>query len=610
LPSALTISTFPSQQTKKLSCGTFQITSSTSPSKTQRTPSTQQSLSVNLQKKKKTSLLAAGYTNGDIELFDLVEGKSVLNMPKAHSSAVVALSFTSQNKLLLSASANGTVSKWDLKEQKAVSTIQASKKQKTASLRITSTHDSSSYAVAINNVIKVYHSKNDELYKTVESHVSNIQALEFSTDNKYIISASQDSNIIVVSKLNEEEKAPVLLQAGNNINSVQMHQIKEGVYITIATSNEQCYLYLVIENKKKKISKPREPSGVIDSGKDKNIVLCSFTSQNNVLAIQGKSRNFVYSHVSILGADGKIIKSAVIEQAKVVNGKTEATNGFNENADMIDVNESAKVTLSSGIIKSKLKDLEKHIIAEPPKAKKEGESGSVKTVLQQALHINDLQTLSWILSQENETVIEGTVKSLDNEVSLSFLKFLVTRLQGKAKNTRSITSYLTHLLRYKASAFLRLPEAKEIMQQMDHVIGEKTQSLEKLISLQAKIDLTLTMSSQEVTHSKEKKSKKKASIPDNSKPAIAYDEKEEDKEEIDEVVEKITKSSQLKKAEEEEVLSEFNASISGDEAPQKMVDEDEDEDEDYDELDDADMEEENVMGDFGEDDDDVDEVEL
>lgn len=134
-------------------------------------------------------LLAMGDTNGEIRLYQVVDGKQVFTC-KDHANWIVSLAFSPDGKILASSSTDYNVKMWDVGTGQCLQTLRE--------------HDHEVWSVAFSpdgnilasgsddQTIRLWSVSSGECFKTFREHTGWVQSVAFSPDGRSLASGSDD----------------------------------------------------------------------------------------------------------------------------------------------------------------------------------------------------------------------------------------------------------------------------------------------------------------------------------------------------------------------------------------------------------------------------------
>jgi WD40 repeat protein len=137
-------------------------------------------------------LLALGDTNGEIRLYQLVDGQQILTC-KGHTNWVVSLAFSPDGSILASGSVDYTMKLWDVSTGQYLQTLQG--------------HDNEVWSVAFSpdgntlvsgsddQTMKLWNVQTGECLKTFQGHTSWVCSVAFSPNGQTLFSGSDDHTV-------------------------------------------------------------------------------------------------------------------------------------------------------------------------------------------------------------------------------------------------------------------------------------------------------------------------------------------------------------------------------------------------------------------------------
>ena len=137
-------------------------------------------------------LLALGDTNGEIRLYQVVDGQQILTC-KGHTNWVVSLAFSPDGRTLASGSTDFTVKLWDVSTAQCLQTLQG--------------HDNEVWSVAFSpdgnmlasasddQTIKLWSIRTGQVLRTFQGHTSWVCSVAFSPNGQTLVSGSDDQTV-------------------------------------------------------------------------------------------------------------------------------------------------------------------------------------------------------------------------------------------------------------------------------------------------------------------------------------------------------------------------------------------------------------------------------
>ncbi len=145
-------------------------------------------------------IISGGYDN-KIKIWDFKKGTIVCTL-KGHSKSITSVEISSDDVYIISSSEDDSIKIWDFAKQEILKTItmkhnDSENKEHSSNPSVISQDDI--YIVsARDNIISIWDLDKTKLVKEFLDHTSQISSLLISSDNKYIISSSDDNDINII----------------------------------------------------------------------------------------------------------------------------------------------------------------------------------------------------------------------------------------------------------------------------------------------------------------------------------------------------------------------------------------------------------------------------
>ncbi|MEH1920177.1 NB-ARC domain-containing protein [Nostoc sp.] len=139
-------------------------------------------------------LLATGDTNGEIRLYDVVDGQQLLTC-EGHTGWVWSVAFSHDGQILASGSNDQTVKLWDTSTGQCLKTLQGHN----AGVRSVAFSADSRMLVSgsEDQTVKLWDINLENCLRTLQGHSGGIQSVAFSVDSQLLASSSEDQTIKV-----------------------------------------------------------------------------------------------------------------------------------------------------------------------------------------------------------------------------------------------------------------------------------------------------------------------------------------------------------------------------------------------------------------------------
>ncbi|QLE41921.1 hypothetical protein FD723_16850 [Nostoc sp. C052] len=139
-------------------------------------------------------LLATGDTNGEIRLYDVVDGQQLLTC-EGHTGWVWSVAFSHDGQILASGSNDQTIKVWDTSTGQCLKTLQGHN----AGVRSVAFSADSRILVSgsEDQTVKLWDLNIQSCLRTLQGHTGGIQSVAFSVDSQLLASSSEDQTIKV-----------------------------------------------------------------------------------------------------------------------------------------------------------------------------------------------------------------------------------------------------------------------------------------------------------------------------------------------------------------------------------------------------------------------------
>jgi len=148
---------------------------------------------VSLQFSPDGETIVTGHLDGTARIWDVESGKELIRLQR-HRDIVLSARFIHDDDTIVTTSVDGTARMWDLKPLNLVQHIS------TAGLISQSrfSHNAETMALVMSsNSILIWDVKNDSNLFVLQGHADDIESIQFSFDDKYLVSASRDGTFCI-----------------------------------------------------------------------------------------------------------------------------------------------------------------------------------------------------------------------------------------------------------------------------------------------------------------------------------------------------------------------------------------------------------------------------
>ena len=137
-------------------------------------------------------LLATGDVNGEIRLWQMPDGKLLLNF-QGHAGWVNSVSFSPDNRILSSASSDQTVKLWNVSEGKCLKTLEGHNQRVRS---VTFSPDGTTLASGSSDrTVRLWDANTGKVLQILSGHASYIWSIKFSPDGTILASGSEDKTV-------------------------------------------------------------------------------------------------------------------------------------------------------------------------------------------------------------------------------------------------------------------------------------------------------------------------------------------------------------------------------------------------------------------------------
>lgn len=126
------------------------------------------------------------------------------------------------------------------------------------------------------------------------------------------------------------------------------------------------------------------------------------------------------------------------------------------------------------------------------------QAGSLQTVLQQALHTNDVSLVGYCLRQgaRDEAVIKRTVARLPIGSILPLLTAVTSRYKSKPNRGVHLLNWIKNIINTHTSYLMTVPELSEKLNVFHHCVNQRLSVFNKLLALNGRLELVINQATQ------------------------------------------------------------------------------------------------------------------
>ncbi|KRZ21918.1 WD repeat-containing protein 43 [Trichinella pseudospiralis] len=393
------------------------------------------------------------------------------------------------------------------------------------------------YLITASQAIKMWDLKTKQCVRKFAGHSSPVFALKFAFTHQvedgnlrsYFISAAQDDRLISAWEVNSNAERVVKKPVVTMIVSVNPTCItvsepfddNETVYVNILTADGYLKIFdLHINGFINKPSKPRNSICVAsesERGKILPILAANFSVDNHaVIFLYGSAVAPGFAKLKLLDLESEVclIREDPIRSFKLTLAHQSTTNA---KAPIIDkkkvkyfhANDDCQLPVKNGNAENKLVSevtMEERLMQLVGSSTVDVETVEVKPslksqtlLLTQGLHSKDDKILKKVLKTKNTETIKATVRKLPVTSLVPLLEYIAQQLRIKPRCT-SYLLWLEQLCSFQTTYLCSNPEALDVMDKVLRLLQSRTSSLEKVYSLQGRLDMIFNNLSEKSTN--------------------------------------------------------------------------------------------------------------
>jgi len=263
------------------------------------------------------------------------------------------------------------------------------------------------------------------------------------------------------------------------------------------------------------------------------ILNCDIINETEMVIFKGNAHRLDAHYITYLNDVGESAGMDIIIQPET---QKDVINGDEKNGDVKmlglehDQIHANSTKLENGIFKGvdldKLEEKVEDLLKKPAKPKIK--TGSLVSVLEQSLHANDIETITWVLSNTDLQVINETVSSMKKESLSELMNAIMIKLQQGAQKSSLLWLGIVLKLRW-----LDVIKFRNNISTVHTYLSRKSKNLSKYYELQAKLQMVVD-SGIAMTAGADME----VDLEEESKQPLVY-QKDESESEADEIVEDI-----------------------------------------------------------------------
>ncbi|KRZ93677.1 WD repeat-containing protein 43, partial [Trichinella sp. T8] len=394
------------------------------------------------------------------------------------------------------------------------------------------------YLITASQAIKMWDLKTKHCVRKFAGHSSPVFALKFAFTHQveedgnlrsYFISAAQDDRLISAWEVNSNAERVVKKPVVTMIVSVSPTYVavsepfddNETVYVNILTADGYLKIFdLHINGFINKPSKPRSSICVAsesERGKILPILAANFSIDNlAVIFLYGSAVSPGFAKLKLLDLESEVclIRADPIRSFKLTLAHQSTTNvkepiidkkkvkylhAYDDYQLPLKNGNAEKKSVSEVTMEERLMELVGSSAVDAKTVELKHSLKSQTLLLTQGLHSKDDKILKKVLKTRNVDTIKATVRKLPVTSVVPLLEYIAQQLRIKPRCT-SYLLWLEQLCSFQTTYLCSNPEALGVMDKMLRLLQSRTSSLEKVYSLQGRLDMIFNNLSEKSTN--------------------------------------------------------------------------------------------------------------
>ena len=120
-------------------------------------------------------------------------------------------------------------------------------------------------------------------------------------------------------------------------------------------------------------------------------------------------------------------------------------------------------------------------------------TGSLQTVLSQALHSQDDNLIEYCINGANLSLIHKTIERLPIEYLIPLLSLLITKIHDKPKRAAHLLLWISAILKYHMTFLMNSQYSQVILSPLIQILKKRLNNFSSLLQLNGKISLIMNM---------------------------------------------------------------------------------------------------------------------
>ncbi|GAM27073.1 hypothetical protein SAMD00019534_102480 [Acytostelium subglobosum LB1] len=452
-------------------------------------------------------LLAAGMTNGDINIYDILDGKQLKSLTGSHSCRVNDVVFAGDaGNHLYSADQDGTVIQWSVEQAQKITSFAVEENRPVFKLAVNA---HATRLVSGASQVRIWELSSQQQIGKIKSS-KELRSLAFSDEtSRDVLVGSTADRYMRVYELSDKGlksgEASHMIRCDTNIRGLHM--------LTQPTKLETFYYFAAITDAKViEVFKATAQKTVSSQTKFKlqdnvDLISVTFLNSEELALAQGplSSPSQIKFEIIKFSQKGELLETTSNIEYHSKDPKSKGGVGSTSKQVVSTTGDAAQLNVEEQIIGVDMKSVDNS-------AKN---AGTVVDMITQALQSSDIALLSRAL-QVNQVVLQNTVKALPSPYAFSLLKRIISDLATDYQKSHYLISWVNNIIKEHSTYLLTVPNLRSQLSILNSIVEDKFKLHESLTKLVAKCELV------------ESKSQSKKVVSIDFEPVLVYQDNSED----------------------------------------------------------------------------------
>jgi WD40 repeat protein len=444
---------------------------------------------------------ALGTDTGDVKLYDFRQNK-ILKTLKEHAGNINHLRFNPDNTSIISSSNDKRLIKWDLASYRPSFSYDIEKKSVQSPIKFDITSDDVHVIFNIDNKVNILNTASSKIVKKIKGHVETVDFIQVIPKSTMFMTAA-NSDSISIWDLEQENSLYSIPIASSIYNHIECKKKGKSTLQILAYNPTQISVWVVDLSDANAATHTSFHAEI----PMKEIIAVAFNTKDSlIVALKEKKTEFII--VNLFDEESKQLRSGEDVSTEIKDHllKTENNSAKSSKA-KTNANQDYYVTGETDYAMSNVKPKKNgmaielpqdtildHLIVDNSTDKLNldlGQMDSLAVVLLQALHNDDAQLLEYCLEQEDENVIENTVKKILQSKLMTLLEKIIARLNTYYKKNSNLLVWLKAILKHHASYLIKIPKMADKIAPLVAMFKKRSENFEKIYKLKGKLDMLL-----------------------------------------------------------------------------------------------------------------------